>query len=135
VTRVFVFAEGGQMARSSKDRKAQAAWDRIEALGGDGVWEPEIVIVSLADTAVTDDDLSLFRDFPFVQVLDLSRTGISDRGLAHLAGLETLEDLIIADTKVSAAAAREFHRAHPSVKVTTKPPPKGAVNPFTGKPF
>jgi hypothetical protein len=75
------------MSLSPSQRKAQAAWDRIEALGGHGVWERELVIVSLADTAITDDDLALFRDFPFVQTLDLSHTTIGDSGLLHLAGL------------------------------------------------
>lgn len=123
------------MGRSPKDRKAQAAWDRIEALGGHGVWEADIVVVSLARTGVTDENLSLFRDFPFVQTLDLSHTGVGDAGLAHLTGLRSLEELIVVDTKVSTPALEAFRRDNPSVKVTTEPPPKGAVNPFTGKPF
>jgi hypothetical protein len=123
------------MARSPGRRKAQAAWNRIEALGGHGVWERELVIVSLAETAVTDDDLALFRDFPFVQTLDLSHTTIGDSGLTHLAGLQALEKLTVIDTKISAPGLKAFQRAHPAVTVVTEPPPKGAINPFTGKPF
>ena len=37
-------------------------------------------VVSLARTAVTDEDLSLFYDFPYVHILDLSHTGIRDAG-------------------------------------------------------
>jgi hypothetical protein len=72
------------VARSDKQEKAQAAWDRIEALGGHGVWESDMVVVSFGKTKVTDEDLALFQDFPFVQILDLSDTIISDEGLAQL---------------------------------------------------
>ena len=122
------------MARITK-RKAQAAWDCILALGGHGVWEPDMVIISLAETEVTDGDLSLFSDFPFVQVLDLSRTAIGDSGLAQLTGLPALEELIVVDTKITGPALDAFQWGHPSVKITTEPLPKGTINPFTGKPF
>lgn len=123
------------MARSEKQRKAQAAWDRIEALGGNGIWESDMVVVSFSNAKVTDEDLSLFADFPDVQILDQSQTKISDRGLAHLDGLKALEELIVTDSKISANALKAFQQAHPSVKVTKGPPPKGTINPFTGKPF
>ena len=122
------------MARAPTQRKAQAAWDRLMALGGHGVWDGHMVLVSLADTAVTDDDLAVFRDFPFVQVLDLSRTAVSGPGLAHLDGATVLVELIVVGTKLSRPALAAFRRAHPAAKVVTKPPPKGAVNPFTGEP-
>jgi hypothetical protein len=123
------------MVRSVSHKQAQAAWKRIEALGGHGVWEPELVIVSLANTKVTDEDLSVFRDFPFVQTLDLSHTTVGDNGLAHLNQLPALEELIAVDTRISERALADFQRAHPSVTVTTQPPPEGTINPFTGKPF
>ena len=123
------------MARKPDQRKAQAAWDRLMALGGHGVWDGDFVIVSLADTAVTDDDLAVFRDFPFVQTLDLSRAGITGAGLAHLAGATALEELVVVDTRISEPALAAFRRERPGVKVVTEPPPRGAVNPFTGKPL
>ncbi len=123
------------MARKPDQRKAEAAWSRIKAIGGHGVWDGDMVIVSLADTGVMDNDLALFRDFPFVQTLDLSRTSIGDVGLAHLNGLQALEELIVVDTKISGSALGTFQRDHPSIVVTTKSSPPGAVNPFTGKPF
>jgi hypothetical protein len=105
------------------------------ALGGCGVWDGDMVVVSLADTGVTDDDLAVFRDFPFVQVLDLSRTGVSGSGLAHLDGASALEELIVVGTKLGRPALAAFRRAHPAVKVVTQPPPAGAVGPFTGEPL
>jgi hypothetical protein len=123
------------MTQSDIQRKAQAAWDRIEALGGHGVWESEMVIVSFANTKVKDEDLSLFRDFPFVQILDLSDTDVGDNVLAHLAGLRALDTLVVIGTKISGPALKAFRRDHPSVKIVTEAPPNGALNPFTGKPF
>lgn len=104
-------------------------------LGGSGVWDGDMVVVSLANTTVTDDDLSVFRDFPFVQVLDLSRTAIGGAGLAHLGGATALEELIVVDTKLSKPALAAFRKAHPGAKIVTEPPPKGAVNPFTCEPL
>jgi hypothetical protein len=123
------------VARSADQHKAQAAWDRIEVLGGLGVWERELVVVSFANSGVTDEDLSVFRDFPYIQVLDLSHTKIGDNGLHHLAHLPALEELILVDTTISEQALAAFRRDHPSVRVNTEPVPKGSINPFTGKPF
>jgi len=94
-----------------------------------------MVVVSFGKSKVKDEDLSLFQDFPFVQILDLSDTKISADGLAQLGELPALEELIVTNTKISAKALKEFQRAHPTVKVTTWPPPIGTINPFTGKPF
>ncbi len=122
------------MASASVQRKAEAAWTRIEALGGHGVWDGEMVSVSFAGTKVTDDDLTVFHDFPFVQVLDLSGTDIGDGGLEHLPELKALEEFIVVGTKVSGPALTKFRHKHPSVKVVTELP-KGGVNRFTGAPL
>jgi hypothetical protein len=124
-----------RMAKAPNQRKAQAAWDRLMALGGHGVWDADIVIVSLADSAVTDDDLGVFRDFPFIQVLDLSRTAVRGPGLAHLDAATALEKLIAFGTKLSKPALESFREAHSGIKVVTKPSPKRAANPFTGEPL
>ena len=123
------------MAKASSQRKAPAAWERLMALGGHGVWDGSMVVVSLADTAVTDDDLAVFRDFPFVQVLDLSHMAVNGAGLAYLADATALEELIAVGTKLRRPALEAFREADPTVEVVTKFPPKRAVNPFTGKPF
>jgi hypothetical protein len=123
------------MARSDEQAKAQAAWEQIEALGGHGVWESDTVVVSFAKTNVTDEAMAIFRDFPFVQILDLSDTSISDEGLAKLGELPALEEIIVTKTKISEKCLEAFQRVHPSVKVTAGPPPEGRINPFTGKPF
>ena len=67
-------------------------------------------VVSLARTAVTDEDLSLFRDFPYVHTLDLSHTGIRDAGLIHLAGLMALEGLELSHTSIGDAGLAHLAR-------------------------
>ncbi|MFL5330140.1 MAG: hypothetical protein ACJ8C4_14660 [Gemmataceae bacterium] len=122
--------------KSSVDNKRElAAWGRIQALGGNGVWESDMVVVVLEGTSITDADLALFHDFPRVQSLDLSNTEITDGGLTYLSNLPSLETLIVINTKISPAGLDEFRRSHPSVNVTTAHPPKGTINPFTGQPL
>lgn len=130
------FAEKHQtMTASNNQSTAQAAWDRIEALGGSGVWERETVFVSFAKSKISDDDLTVFRDFPLVQTLDLSNTNIGDAGLAHLQQLAALESLILVNTKVSPNGLSDFRRTHPNVEIRTEPIPEGKINPFTGQPL
>jgi hypothetical protein len=117
------------------EHEARAAWDHIKALGGHGVWEPDMVVVSLVDTSMTDDDLELFESFPYVQILDLSGTSVSDNGLDHLKAIPALEELIIMSTGISDGAIERFRESRPDVKVTTQPRPKGKINPFTGEPL
>jgi hypothetical protein len=117
------------MAKKVSPLKAKAAWDRLMALGGTGVWDSDIVTVSLADTGVTDDDLAVFRDFPNVQVLDLSRTAVTAAGLAHLSGATALAELIVVGTKLNRTALTGFRAAHPAVKIVSKLP-SASKNPF-----
>ena len=120
---------------SNRQDRAQVAWKRIEELGGKGVWESDMVVVSLANTGVRDGDLALFDDFPDVEILDLSKNRLTDDCLRHLNHLESLEELILIDTSISADAIAQFRTAHPKVNITTESALKGANNPFTGKPL
>jgi hypothetical protein len=119
----------------SPEQQAQAAWARIESLGGHGVWEPDMVVVSLAGTGITNEDLKLFNGFPHVQILDLSDTEVGDDGLGHIAQIPALEELIIVNTRIGDRAIDRFRSRHPAVKVTTQSEPRGVINPFTGSPF
>jgi hypothetical protein len=120
-------------ADKSHDR-AQAAWARIESLGGHGVWDNDMVVVSLKGTEISDDDLSLFSDFPHVQILDISCNPLTDGALKHLDGLGSLETLILYDTQITDAAIAAFSSANRNVKVQSRPLPPSTINPFTGKP-
>lgn len=99
------------------------------------MWDGEMCVVSLAKSCVKDDDLALFDDFPFVQILDISDTEISNEGLAQLDQLTGLQSLVAINTKITDQGLSQFQREHPSVAVRATPIPKGSINPFTGKPF
>lgn len=122
------------ISMSSKEAR-QAAWDRIQSLGGNGVWEPDMFAVSLSGTSVTDDDLRLFEVFSQVHILDLSDTSVGDEGLEHLARIPVLEKLIVVNTRISDGAIDRFRSEHPAVSVVTRAEPRRRTNPFTGKRF
>lgn len=131
---VFVLLLGQllySLALPMPQERAQAAWKRIEALGGHGVWESDMVVVSLAGTGVTDNDLMLFADFRAVQILDLSNNPLTDDCLRYLNHLEALDSLVLVGTKVSPAAVEQFKSTHPTVDVRIEAMPKDTINPFT----
>jgi len=107
------------MAGGQRQRE-QAAWTRIGALGGHGVWEPDRVVVSLAKMRVSDDDLALFNDFRRVQMLDLSDTAVTEKGLEYLDRLNELKSLVLVRTKIEREAIERFKAAHPNVDVQTE---------------
>ena len=94
-----------------------------------------MVVVSLEDAGISDDDLSLFSDFPYVQILNLSGNPLTDEALEHLKDLPSLETLIVCDTRISEDAVAAFRSAHPSVDVRSRKLPSSTINPFTGKPI
>jgi len=115
--------------------KAQAAFDRIHELGGGGVWESDMVAISLDGASITDDDLALFADFTVVEILSLSDTPITDAGLPHLYHLDRLETLSLVGTNVTSDGVAKLQAALPNAEISTVPTPKGAINPFTGEPL
>ena len=76
-----------------------AAVKSIEALGGSCDAEEDetegghVVAVNLENKPVEDGVLTLLHSFPNLQVLSLARTRITDDGLRNLATLATLEHL------------------------------------------
>lgn len=117
------------------DELAERAWKRIEELGGHGVWEREMMVVSLAKTRIADENLARFGDFPYVNILDLSTTTVTDNCFRHLQELPSLRTLILIDTAITSPAIAKFKSSHPGVEVKTEPTPKKTINPFTRKTF
>lgn len=115
--------------------RAQAAWARIEKLGGHGVWEPDIIVVSLVGARVNDDDLAFLADLPFVNILSLSDNALTDACLVHLETLKSLESLVLTGTSISPEAISQFRLRHPNVNVRDTRLPKETINPWTGKPI
>jgi hypothetical protein len=52
-----------------------------------------------------------------LQTLDLSRTGVTDRGLKGLAGLRQLRMLRLRDTKVTNGGVADLQQALPNLRI------------------
>jgi hypothetical protein len=59
-----------------------------------------VVMVSLRDTDVTDEDLQRLKNLPYLDNVDLSNTGISSAGIEHLRGNTNLRCLSLWRTQV-----------------------------------
>jgi hypothetical protein len=103
--------------RDRRQRRLDAA-DAIEKIGGivsrrhphlenlPSIFGMDIEIVDVnlgGNHNVTNANLSLLEVFPELRGLNLSGTGISDEGLAHLAGLLNLDDLGLEHTGITDA--------------------------------
>jgi hypothetical protein len=64
--------------------------------------------LSLANTGITDDELSRLKVFANLRELDLSNTKISDAGIDHLIGLRKIEKLSLENTRVSDAGRNKL---------------------------
>jgi hypothetical protein len=71
----------------------------------------------LTKTGVTDAGLADLQPLRQLRVLGLARTGITDAGLKHLAAIKSLREIWIYPTKVSEAAVDELKIALPGVRV------------------
>jgi hypothetical protein len=80
------------------DRPALPRWYRT--LCGEDFMNP-VVVVRLAGSAATDEDLSAVGRLADLQMLDLRDTRITDSGLEHLSRLERVEVLTLAGTAAS----------------------------------
>ncbi|MFO1051477.1 MAG: c-type cytochrome domain-containing protein [Planctomycetota bacterium] len=65
--------------------------------------EPTLVWLNLSRTKVTDAGLARLKRFPHLRRLNLANTAVGDAGLAALSGLSDLEYLNLYGTKVSDA--------------------------------
>lgn len=61
----------------------------------------QLSTLQLSLTDITDKDLKALSKFPRLKSLDLSRTKITDDGLAHLLSLKELEELTLVRTDIS----------------------------------
>jgi hypothetical protein len=63
--------------------------------------KPEIVVLQMANPDVNDATLDDLKEMTRLRELDLNDAGVTDAGLAVLAGLPALESLRLRNTKVS----------------------------------
>ena len=116
------------------DEKAQAAWDKIEALGGVCIWEDGFCLASYHDTDLTDEDLAVFAGFPFIEDIYLvGNRRLTDACLTHLENLPRLKTISLYKTSITEQAAESFRNKYPQVDVISKPSKGTFRNPFTGE--
>jgi hypothetical protein len=91
--------------------------------------DARIAVLNLADTRVTDEGLRSL--LPVVRTLDLSRTLVTDAGLAHLEGFRGLRDLNLTGTAVTEGAIAKLQQLLPNCMIVALPqaPPGGGLSP------
>ena len=77
----------------------------------------EVVDVSLANESVTDEGLAHLKGLNSLKELDLGGTSISDDGLVHLKGLKKLEGLFLGGNLVSPEGIADLKKALPNCKI------------------
>ncbi|MCR4412870.1 MAG: hypothetical protein NUV77_10660 [Thermoguttaceae bacterium] len=96
-----VWALGGYAERRDDRQEERASPLRcLRRLLGDDFRNP-VVLVRLARTRASDDDLIAIGGLTHLRMLDLGDTRVTDEGLRHLAGLEHLEVLVLSGTAIT----------------------------------
>lgn len=76
-----------------------------------------LVELSLDGNPITDKGLAALKDLPSLEVIDLSRTEITDAGLQQLLSLPNLKSIRVDDTKVTDAGIAAFVRRRPEIEI------------------
>lgn len=71
---------------------------------------PRLNAVYFNYSTVANDQLALLRNLQCLEIVELSDTRITDRGLDNLAALENLKYLNVANTEISGKALAQFPR-------------------------
>ena len=86
-------------------------WDREDyAILAD---KPDVVILEMANSDVTDETLALLADLPSLRELTLNDSAVTDVGLASLAALPSLETLRLARTRITPEGLERFLESPP----------------------
>jgi len=93
---------------------------RVEALGGGYVWEPEIFVISLMDSAISDGDSTFLLNLHGVKQIALNASRLSISGLRAIAGIPGLESLVLAKTTVSEEQLLLLGQIGPEVQLFTE---------------
>lgn len=77
---------------------------------------PDVVVLQMANPDVSDETLSLLREFKELRELDLNDTGVTDAGLPILASLPSLTELRLRGTKITDEGFRQHILPKPGLK-------------------
>jgi hypothetical protein len=79
--------------------------------------QPDLRLLVLTDTRITDEALRHISGWPELRSLTLGSTQVSDRGLRHLEKLTNLREIDLDETRVTPAGVARFRRALPDCRV------------------
>jgi serine/threonine protein kinase/Leucine-rich repeat (LRR) protein len=97
----YVLSLNGTVRLSGGDREIKAVGDLPRE-------RFNLSFVSLSDPAVTDGELTRFKDCRGLTSLELRNTPVTDAGLAHLKELKGLTYLVLNNTKVTDAGLKHL---------------------------
>src|SRR5688500_2737788 len=87
-------------AVTGKGEAAIGKW--LSSIGGSvNMRGGHAVAVGLTSTSITDREMALLKELPYLEELSLRDTEVSDLGLAHVAGLKTLKNLDLSSTSIA----------------------------------
>lgn len=95
---------------------AQIVTDENEEVSGDGAMaSPRFYFIALhlADSRITDKQMSLIEPLTTLKTLDLRRTRVTNAGLRHLKGLKKLRALNLEGTRVTDTGVAELAESLP----------------------
>jgi hypothetical protein len=95
----------------------KAAMARISELGGRLNFKRGGYEVDLQKTPVEDKDLAHLKQIPNLKNLDLQGTRIGDAGLEHLKGIDTLELVYLQRTVISPEGLADLKKALPKAEI------------------
>jgi hypothetical protein len=84
-------------------------------LGGDN--DDVVIAVCLSKTKITDAGLAQLNALTNIKSLELDATQVSDAGLVHLEGFSQLDYLDLSGTQVSDTGVRKLQQALPKVAI------------------
>jgi len=117
--RLKIKAENNPEAHVELDPIAAIMWSSTlmvqRAVGWRALQPPfgSLRVLTLRDSAFSNDDLAAIEDLKKMQVLDLEGTGITDAGLRHLKGRKKLCFLVVKNTAVTSAGVQRLQQSIP----------------------
>jgi hypothetical protein len=114
---VFTLVGSWMGCGSGVSEEQKAAMARISELGGQVNFKRGGYEVDLKKTPVEDKDLAHLKQIPNLKNLDLQGTRIGDAGIEHLKGIETLELVYLQRTVITREGLDDLKKSLPKAEI------------------
>jgi hypothetical protein len=114
---VFSLASSWMGCGAGVTEEQKAAMARIAELGGQVNFKRGGYEVDLKKTPVEDKDLAHLKQIPNLKNLDLQGTRIGDAGIEHLKGIDTLELVYLQRTVITREGLEELKKSLPKAEI------------------